>query len=133
MAKEITFKGKTLKELQELSLEEFAKLVTSRQRRSLKRGVNKKLMKKIDKALEVKKQGKEPKPVRTHRRDVVIVPKMIGLRFGVYNGKSFEPVVVQLEMLGHMLGEFSMTRKRLQHGKAGIGATKSSTAITARG
>ena len=57
---------------------------------------------------------------------------MVGLKFGVYRGNSFEVVDVKNEMLGHYLGEMSLTRKRLIHGKAGIGATKSSTAISAR-
>ena len=58
---------------------------------------------------------------------------MIGLKFGVHNGKEFQIVQITEKMLGHYLGELALTRKRLMHGKAGIGATKSSTAITARG
>lgn len=132
MAKEFSFRGKDLQELQAMSIEEFAGLVNSRARRSLQRGFDKKLLKDVDKALEIKKSGKFPKPIRTHKRDAVILPVMVGLQFAVYNGKSFEIVEVTQEMLGHYLGEFSLTRKWISHGKAGIGATRSSTAIASK-
>ena len=133
MAKVFTFRGKTLEELQQASLEEFALLCNSRGRRTLKRGFDKKLLKKIKKALGEKNNGREPKLVRTHLRDAIIIPAMVGLKFSVHNGKEFNVFEIKPEMLGHYLGEMSLTRKRLLHGKAGIGATKSSTAITARG
>ncbi len=132
MAKEFLFKGKTIEELQKLSTEEFAQIVDSRAKRSLKRNQNKKLDKKIEKAMKVKETGREPKPIRTHFRDTIIIPKMIGLKFAIYNGKEFEVKEIIPEMISHYLGELVLTRKRLMHGKAGIGATKSSTAITAR-
>ncbi len=132
MAKIFMFKGKTIEELQKMNTEEFSKLVNSRARRSLKRNQNKKLDKQIEKALKIKENGKEPKLIRTHDRDTIVIPKMIGLKFAVYNGKEFEVKEILPEMLGHYLGEMVLTRKRLLHGKAGIGATKSSTAITAR-
>jgi small subunit ribosomal protein S19 len=131
--KEFSFRGKNIPELQKMSIEEFAKLCTSRARRTLRRGFNAQLMKRIDKAILVKNAGKDQKPVRTHLRDTIIIPKMIGIKFGVYKGNSFETMEVMPEMLGHYLGEMVLTRKKLVHGKAGIGATKSSTAITARG
>ncbi len=130
--KEFTFKGKTMKELMEMDLKEFAKLCNARVRRSLLRGFDKKLEKKIKKARELLKQGKKPKPIRTHRRDTIIIPQMVGLSFGIYKGNSFEVRDIEPEMLGHYLGELILTRKRLVHGKAGIGATKSSTAIATR-
>jgi small subunit ribosomal protein S19 len=128
--KKVTFRGKTIDELQALSLQDFAKLCTSRPRRALlKTGVDKKLIKK----LEAAKKSAKPKTVKTHRRDLVIVPAMVGSKISVYKGKDWEAVDVTTRMLGHYLGEFALTRKKLQHGKAGIGATKSSTAVTARG
>jgi small subunit ribosomal protein S19 len=130
--KEFAFRGKTLSELQAMDLKDFAQLANSRAKRSLLRGFDKKLLKKIDKANAMKKEGKEPKPVRTHGRDSIIIPAMVGLRIAVHKGNSFEIIEVKPEMLGHYLGEMVMTRKKLMHGKAGIGATKSSTAITAR-
>jgi len=132
MAKEFTFRGKTLSELMKLSNEEFAKLGKSRARRSLLRGFSKAMDKKIEKARKELEQGKKPKPIRTHLRDTIIIPKMVGLLFAIYKGKEFEVREIEQEMLGHYLGELALTRKRLIHGKAGIGATRSSTAITAR-
>ncbi|VVB76343.1 30S ribosomal protein S19 [uncultured archaeon] len=130
VAKEFTFRGKTIAELQAMSLEEFAKLCPSRARRAIKStGVDKKILKKI---ANYKKNAK-PKAIRTHRRDLVVIPAMLGVRFAIHKGKEFENVDVNEKMLGHYFGEFALTRKRLQHGKAGIGATKSSTAVTARG
>jgi small subunit ribosomal protein S19 len=63
---------------------------------------------------------------------MVIVPAMIGKTIKVYNGKEFFPVMITGEMLGHYLGEFSHTRKGVSHSAAGIGATRSSKAISAR-
>ncbi len=116
---EFTYRGKTLEELKKLSLEEFAKLVPSRQRRSILRGLSeehKKLLNKI----------KQNKVVRTHLRDMIIVPEMVGSRIGIHNGKEFVQVEIIPEMLGHYLGEFAMTRKKVVHGAAGVGATRSS-------
>lgn len=128
--RKVTFRGKTIEELQAMSLQEFAKLCTSRARKSLlKNGVDKKFLKKI----EATKQSVKPKYVKTHKRDLVVVPQMIGGKISIYKGKDWEQIEVTVKMLGHYLGEFGLTRKRLQHGKAGIGATKSSSAVTARG
>lgn len=123
-----------MKELSELSIPEFAALVTSRARRSLARGFPKHLLKKMEKARKSIAQGREPRPIRTHWRDTVVIPAMVGLRFAVHRGNSFETIEVKPAMVGHYLGELVLTRKKLVHGKAGIGATKSSTAIaSARG
>lgn len=127
--KEFTFKGKTIEELKAMKIEEFALLCNSRTRRSLKKGFDRHIFKKILKA----KSNEKSKPIRTHNRDLIVIPEMIGTRFAVYKGNSFELLDLTEQMLGHYIGEFVFTRKRLQHGKAGIGATKSSTAITARG
>lgn len=126
--KEFTFKGKTLEELKNMPIAEFAKLCDSRARRSLNKGIDKHLLKKIAKA----KEDVKSKPVKTHKRDIIVIPEMVGAKLAVYKGNSFENLEISEKMLGHYLGEFVFTRKRLQHGKAGIGATKSSTAITAR-
>ena len=126
--KEFSFRGKKIEELKEMTIEEFAKLCTSRARRSLLRGFDKKMIKKIERA--EKTDGK--KIIRTHDRDTIIIPRMVGLTFAIHKGNSFENVEIKPTMIGHYLGEFAMTRKRLLHGKAGIGATRSSTAISAR-
>ena len=133
--KESTFRGKEIAELLALSLEEFSKLCTSRARRTIKKTAPElgKLLKKVRKAKETIKAGRSARPVKTHNRDAVIVPEMVGVTMAIYNGKEFANIEVREKMLGHYLGEFALTRKKLAHGKAGIGATKSSTAITARG
>lgn len=131
--KEFTYRGKTIQELQAMSIKEFAKLCNARARRSLLKGTDGKFLAKVSKAQESLKAGKYPKPVRTHNRDNIVVPAMVGIPVGVYNGKEFVVIEIKEKMLSHYLGEFALTRKRLLHGKAGIGATKSSTAITARG
>ena len=77
-------------------------------------------------------EGRSSKTVRVHSRNIPIVPQMAGIKMGIYKGNEFALVDILPEMIGHRLGEFVLTRKRLMHGKAGIGATKSSTAIAAR-
>ena len=68
----------------------------------------------------------KPEVVKTHLRNMIIVPEMIGSVVGIYNGKVFNAVEIKPEMTGHYLGEFSITYKPVSHGRAGIGATKSS-------
>lgn len=126
---EETWRGKKIDEIKSMDISEFMTLVDSRARRSLKRGFDKKLMQRIDKYTEKSQGGKYQKPIRTHLRDTIVIPKMLGITFSVYRGNKFEDVEIVSNMLGHYLGEFVLTRKRLQHGKAGIGATRSSTAL----
>lgn len=132
MAKEFYFKGKTIEELKAMPEADFMMLVNSRARRSLKKGQDKALMKKVKQVAEVVEKGGKAKTIRTHRRDTVVTPEMVGMKFGVHNGKEFVTLDIEPEMLGHYFGEYVLTRKRLIHGKAGIGATKSSKAVTAR-
>ncbi len=131
MAKEVLFKGKGEEELKKINLEDFMKVITSRARRSLKRGFSdeqKKLLLKIKKVNE----GKFKKIIKTHCRDIVILPEMIGHTIHVYSGKEFIQVMITSEMLGSFLGEYSMTRKKVQHSAPGIGATKSSGAMSVK-
>lgn len=125
MAKIFNYRGRSIEELQKMSLEEFAKIIPSRQRRALlKRGMTemeKKLLKKIRKS-----RGKF---FKTHLREMIILPEMVGLKIGVHNGKEFVPVEIKPEMVGFRLGEFALTRKRVQHSAPGVGATKSSKYI----
>ena len=115
------YKGLTKEELKKLSLDEFIKITTARVRRSLKRGFTeeqKKLLENI---------RKDPKKFhKTHCRDMVIIPEMIGVKIGVHNGKEFVPVEIRPEMVGHRLGEFALTRKQVKHSAPGFGATRSS-------
>jgi small subunit ribosomal protein S19 len=120
MARVFTYKGKTSEELQNMSLEEFARLVPSRQRRSLLRGMNDKQKKFLERL------RKSDKPLRTHLRNLIIIPEMIGKRILIHSGKDWQAVDVKVEMLGKRLGEFVLTRKRVSHSSPGVGATKSS-------
>ena len=126
--KKFRYRGKTLEELLTMPMDEFIKLLPARQRRSLKRGFTpqqRKLLEKIRKARKLLAQGKKV-VIKTHVRDMIILPEMIGLTIAVYNGKEFIPVKIVPEMKGHYLGEFSMTCKRVQHGEPGLKATRSS-------
>ena len=118
--KEFKFRGKTLEELKALDVREFAKLLRSRQRRTV--------LRQFQKIEEFVKRAKgklsKKKPIKTHQRDIIIVPQMVGMRISVYNGQNFLPVDVKAEMLGHVFGEFSLTRARVKHGSAGVGSTK---------
>jgi len=122
------YRGHTLDELKKMNMDEFVRLLPARARRSLRRGLpprQKKLLERLRRAYRAKKRGKDIL-TRTHVRDMLIFPEMVGLQIGVYNGKSYEIVEVKPEMIGHYLGEFSQTRRHVQHGSPGIGATRSS-------
>ena len=123
------YKGYTLEELQEMSLEEVMKLYPARQRRSLKRGFLPRQQKVLDKMRKLNREGtKDGRPVvvRTHCRDMIVLPEMVGTTFGIYDGHNFVEVKITPEMLGHYFGEYAPTRQRVQHGDPGMGATRSS-------
>ncbi len=124
--KEFSYRGKSLSELKKMSMNEFAELVPARQRRSLKRGLNE--QQKI--LLSNIKKGK--KNIETHCRDMIILPEMVETIVKVHNGKEFIIISIQAEMLGHYLGEFVLTRKRVEHSAPGIGATRSSASLSVR-
>lgn len=120
--KQFLYKGKTLEELKKLDVREFAKYLGSRQKRTVLRNFQE-----IEKFVNRSKvKISKNKTIKTHQRDLVIVPEMIEWKVHIYNGNSFIPVVIVGEMLGHRLGEFAPTRPRIKHGKAGIGSTKGS-------
>ncbi len=122
--KQFTFRGKKLEELKEMDVREFAKLLKSRRKRSVLRQFQK-----IEDFINRSKvKLARNKLVKTHERDLIVTPQMIGMRIGVYNGKTFVPVTIVGEMLGHVLGEFAPTRARIKHGSAGVGATKGTRA-----
>lgn len=111
--KEFKFKSKSLEELQELSTAEFVALLPSRQRRSYKRGFSEdkeELIKKIEKKNNVK----------THSRDMIILPKMVGKTIEIHTGKAFQAVVITDDMIGHYFGEYALTRKRAVHTNIGV-------------
>ncbi len=126
MKTEFIFRGKTLEELQKLSINEFAALLTSRQRRSLTRGLPE------QHKILLEKFRKKDKNIRTHCRDVIILPDMVEATIRVHNGKEFVMITIIPEMLGHYLGEFVMTRKKVSHHAPGIGATRSSASLSVK-
>jgi small subunit ribosomal protein S19 len=122
---EFQFKGKKLDELKAMSTKEFAELLPSRKRRSLIRGFTepqKRLLAKLEKKDDIK----------THCRNMIIVPVLVGKTVRIYNGKEFQRITLTEEMLGHSLGEFAHTRKRVTHNSPGVGATRSSASVSVR-
>jgi small subunit ribosomal protein S19 len=126
--KETLYKGKTFEELKLIDIREFAKFITSRERRTILRQTEKieKFLKRSEKKLS------KNKAIRTHERELIIVPKMLGWDIQVHNGKEFVPVKITEEMLNHRLGEFAMTRKKVEHSAPGIGATRSSSFLSVK-
>jgi small subunit ribosomal protein S19 len=129
MPKEFRYRGYTLNDLQAISMDEFIKLLPSRQRRSLQRGLKpeqRTLLENIRKIKENQGQTQKATVARTHARDMIILPEMVGSTILVHNGKEFAAVEIQPEMIGHYLGEFAITNKPVKHGTPGIGASRSS-------
>src|SRR3989338_7599293 len=121
--KEITIKGKTLEELKKMSTGELAQILTSRQRRTIKRGMTE------QQKILLKKLKFNEKNIETHCRDMIILQEMVGSMIKVYQGREFIPVAIEAEMIGHYLGEFAQTRKKVAHNAPGIGATRSSASL----
>jgi len=128
MPKEFRYRGYSLEDLQAMSMDEFIRLLPSRQRRSLLRGLSQErriLLESVRKAKEATKQGQKT-VVKTHARDMIILPEMVGVTLLVHNGKEFGSVEVTPGMIGHFVGEFAITNKPVKHGAPGIGASRSS-------
>merc|ERR1712037_116790 len=128
--RKFTFRGIDLEQL--LNMNKLVDLFCARPRRKFQRGLKRKahaLIKKLNKAKKEAPAGEKPEAVRTHLRNMIIVPEMIGSVVGVYNGKSFNQVEIKPEMIGHYLGEFSITYKPVKHGRPGIGSSTSSRFI----
>jgi small subunit ribosomal protein S19 len=120
--KEYRFHGLTIDEVKELSMNELLPLLPSRMRRSIKRGFTPrqhKLFKDVQKA-------DEDAVIRTHVRDMVILPNFVGHKIAIHNGNEFQEVKIEPNMIGHYLGEFALTRKKVKHTGPGVGATRSS-------
>eukprot|EP01116_Phalansterium_solitarium_P001570 TRINITY_DN11381_c0_g1_i1.p2 TRINITY_DN11381_c0_g1~~TRINITY_DN11381_c0_g1_i1.p2 ORF type:complete len:166 (+),score=19.24 TRINITY_DN11381_c0_g1_i1:61-498(+) len=131
--RKFSYRGVDLENLLDLSQEQLIDLLPARcRRRYLKRGIKKKhtnLVKKLRTAKKAAGPNEKPEVVKTHLRNCIIVPEMIGSMVGIYNGKTFNSVEIKPEMIGHYLGEFSITYKPVKHGRPGIGATHSSRFI----
>jgi len=123
MAKKFTFRGKSFEEIEAMSLDDFINLLTARQKRTLRRGFTDKQKKLLEKVRKVKGQDRF---IRTKCRNMIVLPEMVGAKIGVYSGFEYKQVIITQEMIGHYLGEFVLTRKRVQHSAPGFGATRSS-------
>ena len=115
--KEFKYRGYTTPQLQELSTKEFTRLLPSRERRTLQRGFTR-----AEQSL-LNKLGRRDK-IKTHQRQMVILPSMVGNNIMVHNGKDYVNVLVIDEMIGLRLGQFALTRKRSGHSKSGTGERK---------
>jgi len=128
-AKKFTYRGLSLEELVALKNEKLIELFTSKQRRRFNRGLKHKYQRFIQKLRKAKKNlqpGEKPAPVKTHMRDAIILPEMVGSVVGIHSGKEFTNVEIKFDMIGTYLGEYGITYKPITHGKPGVGATKGS-------
>ena len=125
LVKEFTYRGLSQKELEELPLDKLFQLFPARARRSLTRGINDGKRKLIEE-IKATKAGKLKTVINTHLRDLLVLPYMVGVTVNVYSGKEFVPVTITTEMIGHYLGEYVITNKRVSHGAPGVGASRSS-------
>ena len=128
MPKEFMYRGLTLNQLQSMSMDEFINLLPSRQRRSLHRGLQPEqriLLEKVRRSMDEARKG-DSRAVKTHVRNMIILPEMVGMAIQVHNGKEFVNVEIKPDMIGHYLGEFAVTNKPVRHGTPGIGASRSS-------
>jgi len=120
--KEFRYRGLTLEEIQKLSIEELMPLLPSRVRRSLKRGFTVKQNKLYNDIIKSQKGD----TIRTHCRDMPVLPSFVGHTIYIHDGKEFQRVKIEADMIGHYLGEFALTRKSVKHTGPGVGATRSS-------
>jgi small subunit ribosomal protein S19 len=126
MAKKIfTYRGKTLEELNMLSMNDLAEIFPSRQRRKIKRGLS-------DNEKNLLQKLKRKDNVKTHLRNMIVFPEMIGKTIRIHTGKDYVPIIIQEEMIGNYLGELIQTRKRVSHSGPGVGATRSSSGSSKR-
>jgi len=117
---EFTYHGFKLDELRAMSLQDLIPHMPSSIRRKVLRGWT------IGEEKFLSDLKNQESRIRTHQRDMIILPEMIGREFEIHNGKDFVRVEIQPEAVFHYLGEFAPTRRKVSHGSAGIGATRSS-------
>lgn len=119
--REFTYRGYSLAELQDMGMEEVLEVMPARVRRTFARGLSPAHQIVVDKL-----RGEGDGVVRTHRRDVPILPFFVGREVAVHNGREFIRFEIRPEMIGHYLGEFALTRRPVKHSGPGVGATRSS-------
>ncbi len=123
MAKKVFYNGVDVDEIAKMPLEQFVKLLKSKEKRTMKRN-SEKIKKFIQKLLK-----KKDAVIKTKVREMVIIPQMLGRQFKVYNGKEYVDLMVKPEMIGRRLGEFSIPIKKVVHHGPGVGATRGSRAV----
>merc|ERR1719235_57226 len=117
-----SYRGIDLEKLVDMQNEDLMNLFCARQRRKFSRGIKRQpitLLKKLRKSKKACAYGEKPTPVKTHMRNMVIVPEMIGSVVGCYNGKNFINIEIKPEMIGHSLAEFSISYHPVMHGGGG--------------
>lgn len=124
--KEFIFRGKSLEDLQAMTDKEFAQIIPSRERRTILRGYTE------EQARFMQKVQIGKSPIKTHCRDIVILPRMIGMEIKIHTGKIFQSIFLEPEMVGHRLGEYALSKKRVGHSSPGVGASKSSSHVSVR-
>jgi small subunit ribosomal protein S19 len=124
--KEFNYRGKTLEELQAMSINELADYLPSRARRCIKKGFTE------QQKIFLRNLRAGSKNLETHCRNMIVLPEMVSKQIKIHNGKEFQIVEIQPEMIGHYLGEFAVTRKRVSHSAPGIGATRSSANVSVK-
>lgn len=126
MPKDFVFRGLDEEQLKAVSMDEFIRMLPSRMRRSLTRGLPEEHRKLIEK---IRSWQPGDKPLKTHSRNMIILPEMIGKTVHVFSGRDFIEVQIDLKKVGHYLGEYSITNSPVRHGRPGIGASRSSMYI----
>ncbi|MDD1671667.1 MAG: 30S ribosomal protein S19 [Methanomicrobiales archaeon] len=117
---EFTYRGHTIEDMKQMGLSELLNIMPARVRRKVRRGFTRG----EESLLTHMRHGDEK--VRTHLRSMIVLPEMVGRAIDVHNGKEFVKVEIQPESVFHYFGEFALTRRKVAHGTAGIGATRSS-------
>jgi len=125
LVKKFSYRGKSLEELEKMPMDKLFQIFPARARRSLTRGITDGKRKLIEE-IKSDKAGKLKNPIRTHTRDLIILPYMVGVTVNVFSGKEFVPVTIAPQMINHYLGEYVITNKRVSHGAPGVGASRSS-------
>merc|ERR1712146_356863 len=121
-ARRYTFRGLELDDLLKLDQGSMFQLFRSRIRRKLNRskgfkGKYQKLAEKLRKSKLNLQPGEKPPMVKTHLRNCVITPDMIGAIVGVYTGKEYKPTEIKFDMVGTYMGEYAMTYNPTLHNR----------------
>ena len=125
MAKKFLYHGKTAEEVAAMPFDAFLLTLPSNLRRTMKRQSPR-----IKQFLaRIRKAKGTTKILKTHIREMPVIPDMLGLRIKIYNGKEYQDVAITGDMLGHRLGEYAHTTKMVRHSGPGIGATRGSKSV----